>query len=79
MLSENSNPQHERHITAFYLMAKELIREMVPEIVKQTLNDTYFDLWVKLRMIIEGKEVYFNDVADYIIKEIERTLKDSIK
>lgn len=79
MLSENDSPIHEQHIISFYMMCQELIREMVPELVKQELERTYLDLIVKLRLILEGKEMSFPDVKDYIMSEIEKEFKKLIK
>lgn len=56
-------------------MVRQMIIELVPPIVEKTLKETYLDLWVKLRMVFENKEVYFDDVADYVRREIEKALK----
>ena len=79
LLSENKNPQHQEHIIQFTLMCKEMIEELVPQIVEKTLETNYLDLWLKLRMVLEGKEVYFNDVANYVEKEITNILKNKLK
>lgn len=79
LLSEAKNPQHERHIYEFEEMVRQMIEELVPPIVERTLETNYLDLLVKLRMVIEGKEVYFSQVADYVKKEIENILKSKLK
>lgn len=79
LLSENKNPQHEQHIYEFEAMVRQMIEELVPQIVEKTLETNYLDLWLKLRMVMEGKEVYFSQVADYIEKEIINILKNKLK
>ena len=79
LLSEAKSSIHEQHIYEFELMCRQMIEELTPIIVKQTLMDTYFDLWVKLRMILDNKEVSFKEVSDYILKQIEEELKKMIK
>ena len=76
LLSENKNPQHEQHIYEFEAMTRQMIEELVPQIVEKTLQTTYFNLWVKLRMVMEGKEVSFSQVTDYVMNEIENILKN---
>ena len=78
MLADNQGREHEKHIYDYERLTREMIEELVPQIVKNTLNDTYMELWLKLRMIFEGKEVYFNDVADYVISEIKNELEKAL-
>lgn len=75
LLSEAKSSIHEQHIYEFEAMVRQMIIELVPPIVEKTLKETYLDLWVKLRMVFENKEVYFDDVADYVRREIEKALK----
>ena len=77
LLSEAKSSIHEQHIYEFEAMVRQMIEELVPPLVIKTLQNTYFDLWVKLQMVFEGKEQYFKDVADYIMKELEKELKKS--
>ena len=77
LLSEAKSSIHEQHIYEFEAMVRQMIEELVPPLVIKTLQNTYFDLWVKLQMVFEGKELYFKDVADYIMKELEKELKKS--
>lgn len=79
LLSENKNPQHQEHIISFTAMCKEMIEELVPQIVERTLLNTYFELWVKIRMILDNKEVSFSQITDFIIQEIENELKSRLK
>lgn len=78
MLSEAKSSIHEQHIYEFEAMVRQMIEELVPPLVIKTLQETYMDLWVKLQMVFENKAVYFDDVADYIRKELERALKQSL-
>ena len=78
LLSEAKSSIHERHIYEFEAMVRQMIEELVPPLVIKTLQETYMDLWVKLQMVFENKAVYFDDVADYIRKELERALKQSL-
>lgn len=78
LLSEAKSSIHEQHIYEFEAMVRQMIEELVPPLVIKTLQETYLDLWVKLQMVFEGKAVYFDDVADYIRKELERALKQSL-
>ena len=78
LLSEAKTSIHEQHIYEFEAMVRQMIEELVPPLVIKTLQETYVDLWVKLQMVFEGKAVYFDDVADYIRKELERALKQSL-
>lgn len=79
LLSENKNPQHEQHIYEFEAMVRQMIEELTPQIVERTLLNTYFELWVKIRMILDNKEVSFSQITDYIIQEIENELKSKLK
>lgn len=79
LLSEAKSSIHEQHIYEFEAMVRQMIEELVPPLVIKTLNDTYMDLWVKLQMTFENKTVYFDDVADYIWKELENALKQKFK
>lgn len=78
LLSEAKSSIHEQHIYEFEAMVRQMIEELVPPLVIKTLQETYMDLWVKLQMVFENKAVYFDDVADYIRKELERALKQSL-
>lgn len=78
LLSESKSSIHEQHIYEFEAMVRQMIEELVPPLVIKTLKDTYMDIMVKLRMELEGREVYFNDVAEYIYKEIEKALKQKM-
>lgn len=79
LLSEAKSSIHEQHIYEFEAMVREMINELVPPLVIKTLQETYMDLWVKLQMVFEGKQVYFDDVADYIQKELVKALKQAWK
>lgn len=79
MLSESQGREHERHIYDYERLTREMIEELVPQIVEKTLNKTYMELWLKLKMVLEGKEVYFKDVADYVIDEIKNELEKAFK
>lgn len=79
LLSEAKSSIHEQHIYEFEAMAREMINELVPPLVIKTLQETYTELWLKLRMLFEGREVYFDDIANYIIEEIEKALKQKMK
>lgn len=79
MLSEAKDSIHERHIYEYEAMTRQMIEELVPPLVIKTLQDTYFDLWVKLQMVFEGKPLYFEDVANYIYKELEKALRQTFK
>lgn len=78
-MSEAKSSIHEQHIYEFEAMVREMINELVPPLVIKTLQETYMDLWVKLQMVFEGKQVYFDDVADYIQKELVKALKQAWK
>ena len=79
LLSEAKSSIHEQHIYEFEAMVRQMIEELVPPLVIKTLKDTYMDIWVKLRMTMENKEVFFEDVANYVIQELEKALRQEIK
>lgn len=79
LLSEAKSSIHEQHIYEFEAMVRQMIEELVPQIVIKTLQETYMELWLKLRMVFEGREVFFNDVAKYVMEEIEKALKQAMK
>ena len=79
LLSEAKSSIHEQHIYEFEAMVRQMIEELVPPLVIKTLQETYMELWVKLRMVFEGREVFFNDVANYVMEELEKALKQAMK
>ena len=79
LISETKNPQHERHIYEFVKMVDEMIEEKVPQIVERVMQENYMDILVKLQMILDGREVNFEQVSDYIINEIRNIIKSKLK
>ena len=79
MLSESKDSIHERHIEQFYLMCQSLILEMVPQLIKNELNNIESELWVKIQTQINGRDVDFPDIRKYIRDFIESELKKVFK
>lgn len=79
LLSENKNPQHEAHIYAFEAMARQMIFELGPQMVRQELANTYLDLLVKIQTQINGRNVDFPDIIEYIKNIIEEELQKELK
>lgn len=79
LLSEAKSSIHEQHIYEFEAMVRQMIEELVPPLVIKTLQETYMELWVKLRMVFEGREIFFNDVAKYVMEELEKAIKQAMK
>jgi len=78
LISEAKNQIHESHIYEFEYMVRQMIEELTPKIVKETLLDTYMELYVKIKMLLDGKEVSFDDINEYIMNEIQENLIKSL-
>lgn len=76
--SENKNPNHREHIYQFSNLCREMIEQLTPQIVKQVLLDTYMELYVRIQMMLDGKEVSFNDINNYIMNMIRDNLIQSL-
>lgn len=79
MLSEAKESIHARHIEQFYIMCQSLILEMVPQLIKNELNNIETDLWVKIQTQINGRNIDFPEIRQYIMDMIEREIKNMIK
>lgn len=79
MLSEAKESIHARHIEQFYIMCQSLILEMVPQLIKNELDNIETDLLVKIQTQINGRDVDFPDVRQYIRDMIENEIKKMIK
>ena len=76
MLSEAKETIHQRHIEEYYMLCCELIKEMVPQLIKQELSNIETDLWVKIQTQINGKNIDFPDIRNYIRQMIEDEIKN---
>ena len=79
MYSEAKDTIHERHITEYYILCKTLIKEMVPEIVKQEMANTESDLWVRIQTQLNGKDIDFPEIREYIRQMIEEELRKMVR
>ena len=79
MVSEAKSREHERHIYEFHDLVLAMIQELVPQIVKEELTQTYLDLLVKIQTQINGRDVDFPDVIAYIKDIIETELQNAFK
>lgn len=79
MLSEAKNPEHERHLYEIHELVLAMINQLVPEIVKQELATTYLDLLVKIQTQLNGRNVDFPDVVEYIKDTIEAELQKALR
>lgn len=79
MLSEAKSQEHERHIYEFHDLVIAMLRELVPQMIKEELAKTYIDLLVKIQTQLNGRDVDFPDVIEYIKDTIEAELQKALR
>lgn len=75
MISEAKESIHARHVEQFYLMCQALINESVPQLIRNELANMDSDLLVKIQTQINGRNIDFPDVRQYIREIIEDELR----
>lgn len=79
MLLEAKSPEHERYIYEFHDLVIAMLRELVPQMIKEELAKTYIDLLVKIQTQLNGRNVDFPDVIEYIKDTIEAELQKALR
>ena len=74
MESCERNPIHRQHIHEFIELVEQMIKELVPQLIKEEMEKIY-DVLVAIKTQINGKDVDFPDVKDYIIEQIAKEFK----
>lgn len=77
--SNEKNPQHWQHIKEFTTLCEQCVRDLTPQIVKEELTNMDSELWVKIQTQINGRNVDFPDVREYIREMIEEELRKALK
>lgn len=77
--SNEKNPHHWQHIMEFTTLCEQCVRDLTPQIVKEELTNMDSELWVKIQTQINGRDVDFPDVREYIRKMIEEELRKMLK
>lgn len=72
-------PIHEQHVYEQVELTKAMINELVPPLIEQVLREKYLDLVVRIQTQINGENVSFDDVKEYIMKIIYEELKSGLK
>lgn len=72
-------PIHEQHVYEQVELTKAMIDELVPPLVEKLLREKYLDLIVKIQTQINGKDVSFDDVKEYIMNIVFEELKSGFK
>lgn len=62
MLSDTKNPEHERHIYEIHSMVLEMIKELVPPLVRECYNEINVDVSTYLN----GRSVSGEGLREYI-------------
>ena len=62
MLSDSKNPEHERHIYEIHSMVLEMIKELVPPLVRECYNEINVDVSTYLN----GRSVSGEGLREYI-------------
>lgn len=75
MISEAKESVHARHIEEFYLLCQALINESVPQLIKNELANMDSELLVRIQTQINGRNIDFPDVRQYIREIIEDELR----
>ena len=74
MESCERNQIHRQHIREFIELVEQMIKELVPQLIKEEIEKIY-DVLVAIKTQINGKDVDFPDVRDYILEQIAKELK----
>lgn len=77
--SNSKNPQHWEHVREFVMLGEQMIRDLVPQLLKEELARTYLDLLVKIQTQLNGRDVDFPDVIEYIKSTIEAELQKALR
>lgn len=77
--SNETNPQHRQHIWEFTTLCEQCVKDLTPQIVREELTNMDSELWVKIQTQINGRNVDFPDVREYIRKMIIEELKKMFK
>ena len=79
LIGMSKSEQHIEHIYEFHAMVYQMIQELVPQIVRNELANIDKDLLVKIQTQINGKDVDFEDVRNYIREIIEDEIRKIVK
>lgn len=72
-------PIHEQHVYEQVELTKAMIDELVPPLVEKLLREKYLDILVKIQTQLNGKDVDFSQVRDYVMKIIFDELRSGLK
>ena len=73
------NPAHREHIWQFTQLCEQCVRDLTPQVVREELENIDSKLWVKIQTQINGRNVDFPDVREYIREVIIEELKKMLK
>lgn len=73
------NPAHREHIWQFTQLCEQCVKDLCPQIVKEELANMDSELWVKIQTQINGRNVDFPDIREYIREMIIEELKKMLK
>ena len=74
MESCEKNSIHRQHIREYVMLVEQMIKDIVPQLIKEEIEKIY-DVLVAIRTQINGKNVDFPDVREYILEQIAKELK----
>lgn len=78
MLSESKSSIHDEHIIQFHDLVISMLNELVPAMIREELARITTDLIVKIQTQINGRNVDFPDVIQYIKDTIEEELRKAL-
>ena len=79
LAAQEKSVVHEEHLYQIYQMVSEMIQEQVPLLIEKELKAKYLDLLVKIQTQLNGKDVDFPEVRDYIMNLIFEELRNGLK
>ena len=75
LIGMSKSPQHIEHIYEFHAMVYQMIQELVPQIIRKELANMDNEMLVKIQTQINGRDVSFDDVKNYIREIIEEEIR----
>lgn len=79
MECNEENPIHREHIIQYTHLIEQAIRDLTPQIIKEELANMDVDMLVRIQTQINGRNVDFPDVREYIRKMIEEELRKELQ
>ena len=73
------NPAHREHIIQYTHLIEQAIKDLTPQILKEELAKMDVDMLVKIQTQINGRNIDFPDVREYIRRMIEEELRKALK